>query len=159
SWLIPRLEMHFMAPDTGLPGNPPWPAQARFDSTIDFDLDITEGKVRCRGAWPNGTLPTARMLCEDAQGRLLEDRRAEWGKIEFGMESWTELGGNRRPEMAYTLSVYRALGGRQLVGSANVSGNKIGEPTSYLTCLLGRPMDGLRCKIHSYLSTTQELIL
>ena len=48
---------------------------------------------------------------------------------------------------------------RQLAGSADVSGNKIGEPTSYLTCLLGRPMDGLRCKIHSYLSTTRELIL
>jgi hypothetical protein len=35
----------------------------------------------------------------------------------------------------------------------------IGEPSSFLTCLEGRPFDGLRCSLGSYLSVREELVV
>jgi len=46
-----------------------------------------------------------------------------------------------------------------LNGATAITANDPQEPTSYLTCLLGRPFDGLRCQIGSYLSVRKELVV
>ncbi|KAG9185662.1 hypothetical protein G6011_06993 [Alternaria panax] len=38
TWQVPRLNMHMMSIGTGIPGNPPWAEDSKFDSTIDFDV-------------------------------------------------------------------------------------------------------------------------
>lgn len=45
------------------------------------------------------------------------------------------------------------------MGEVAITANDPQEPTSYLTCLLGPPLDGLRCKIHGMLSTNKDLII
>ena len=46
-----------------------------------------------------------------------------------------------------------------LNGATAITANDPQEPTSYLTCLLGRPFDGLRCQVGSYLSVRKELVV
>jgi len=46
-----------------------------------------------------------------------------------------------------------------LNGATAITANDPQEPTSYLTCILGRPFDGLRCQIGSYLSVRKELVV
>lgn len=42
-------------------------------------------------------------------------------------------------------------------GQKAVTANDPGEESSYLTCIEGRPFDGLKCQLKSYLSVDQEL--
>jgi len=42
-------------------------------------------------------------------------------------------------------------------GEVAITVNDPKEPTSYLTCLMGAPFDGLRCKLHGPMSTHKEL--
>ena len=44
-----------------------------------------------------------------------------------------------------------------MVGEEPITANDPSEDTSFLTCLQGRPYDGLRCGIGSFLSTRREL--
>lgn len=46
-----------------------------------------------------------------------------------------------------------------LTGSIPITANDATEPSSYLTCLGGAPLDGLRCSIGSYLSVRKELMI
>jgi len=46
-----------------------------------------------------------------------------------------------------------------LDGATAITANDPQEPSSYLTCLLGRPFDGLRCQIGSYMSVRKELVV
>jgi hypothetical protein len=46
-----------------------------------------------------------------------------------------------------------------LHGDVAITANTPSEPTGYLTCLLGRPYDGLRCEMGSYLSVDEELVV
>lgn len=45
------------------------------------------------------------------------------------------------------------------LGVVNISCNNPKEPSSYMTCILGAPLDGLRCKLHSYLSVRNDLTI
>jgi hypothetical protein len=108
SWHIPRLDMHMMSINTGIPGNPPWPDSARFNSSISFDVsipdhvDITNPPVNitCTASWPNGTLPASSSECTD-----MPDNE----RMLFGLAPYTALG-ERRPELSFTLVLAR---GRQ----------------------------------------------
>lgn len=42
-------------------------------------------------------------------------------------------------------------------GEVAVTANDLSEPTSYLTCLVGPPFDGLRCNLHGVLSYRREV--
>lgn len=44
-------------------------------------------------------------------------------------------------------------------GKRAVTANDPSEKSSYLTCIEGIPFDGLRCKIKSYLSVHDELVV
>jgi hypothetical protein len=48
---------------------------------------------------------------------------------------------------------------RDLEGEIAITANNPSEPSSYLTCLLGRPYDGHRCEIKSYMSVRTELVI
>ncbi|KAE8872882.1 hypothetical protein PTNB73_02033 [Pyrenophora teres f. teres] len=143
TWSIPRLTMHMMTPTTGLPGGA-WPPSLRFNSTIDFDILVPDHsaaasetaaplKMNCIASWENGTLPEGRM-----------------GSV-YGS-------GERRPELSFVLSVWKGET-PTLTGSVPITANDPSEPSSYLTCLGGAPLDGLRCNIGSYLSVRKELVI
>ncbi|RMZ71018.1 hypothetical protein GMOD_00005511 [Pyrenophora seminiperda CCB06] len=169
TWSIPRLTMHMMTPTTGLPGNGAWPPSLRFNSTIDFDIMVpdhsavvseTEAllKMNCMAIWENGTLPEGRIGCTSAAAKEGQN------KVDFEMNLYTGLEG-RRPELSFILNIWRdrklpfefvAFG---LGGSIPITANDPTEPSSYLTCLGGAPLDGLRCNIGSYLSVRKELII
>ncbi|CAE7024567.1 hypothetical protein CFE70_003481 [Pyrenophora teres f. teres 0-1] len=159
TWSIPRLTMHMMTPTTGLPGGA-WPPSLRFNSTIDFDILVPDHsaaasetaaplKMNCIASWENGTLPEGRMGCTSSSTNASE--------VEFGMELYTALG-ERRPELSFVLSVWKGET-PTLTGSVPITANDPSEPSSYLTCLGGAPLDGLRCNIGSYLSVRKELVI
>ncbi|CAI9635774.1 unnamed protein product [Alternaria burnsii] len=160
TWQIPRLDMHMMSIGTGIPGNPPWPEDSKFKSTIDFDVMVPAAtglaKWNCQGAMANGTITDRLIDCvryeEDGEGGLM-----------FGMQKYDGLG-ERRAELSFSLWLYRnGQDGDLLVptfsGHTAITANDAKEPTSYLTCLQGKPYDGLRCKIKSYLSVNKELVI
>ena len=45
------------------------------------------------------------------------------------------------------------------MGEVAITANDPHEPSSYLTCLLGPPFDGLRCKLHGMMSNHKELVI
>jgi hypothetical protein len=108
-WSIPRMQMHMMSKDTGIPGNQ-WPESAKFNSTIDFDILVPDHastgmvKVNCQAGFANYTLPVGTVECTPvvAEGQSLE----AFGSVEFGMSLYTALG-PRRPELSFVLSVMR----------------------------------------------------
>ncbi|KAB2099892.1 hypothetical protein AG0111_0g12022 [Alternaria gaisen] len=144
TWLIPRLDMHMMSIGTGIPGNPSWPEDSKFDSTINFDVMVPAAtglaKWNCQGAMANGTI-TERLIDCKYDGL-----------------------GERRAELSFSLWLYRNKQDGDLLvptssGHTAITANDAKEPTSYLTCLQGKPFDGLRCKIKSYLSVNKELVI
>jgi hypothetical protein len=197
TWHIPRLNMHMMSVNTGIPGNGPWPEDSKFNSTIDFDVLVPEAAVgmakwNCQGEMKNGTLMEGVVECmRDGDSGGGED-----GEVAFGMQPYTAVG-ERRAELSFWLWVYRAgyvsavlvcslipflshtstyplahtnvfilcyrsngaSGTGVLQGATAITANDLQEPSSYLTCLLGRPFDGLRCDIGSYLSVRTELVV
>lgn len=71
---------------------------------------------------------------------------------------------SRRPELAFSLQFHGALGWdggfvamTWFDGHRRVTANNASEESGFLTCLEGRPLDGLRCGIGSYLSRREEL--
>lgn len=44
-------------------------------------------------------------------------------------------------------------------GEVAITANEPSQPTSYLTCLLGPPFDGLRCKLNGIMSNRKDLII
>lgn len=71
---------------------------------------------------------------------------------------------SRRPELAFSLHFHGALdwdGGRTAMtwfdGFREITANNASAESGFLTCLEGRPLDGLRCRIGSYLSRREEL--
>jgi hypothetical protein len=111
-WSIPRMQMHMMSKDTGIPGNT-WPDSAKFNSSIDFDVMIPDHastdmlKVNCQAQFANYTLPVGTLECVPvvAAGESVEG----FGDVEFGMSLYEGLG-PRRPELSFVLHVYRADG-------------------------------------------------
>ncbi|KAF1945151.1 hypothetical protein EJ02DRAFT_369892 [Clathrospora elynae] len=179
SWHIPRLTMHMMSSSTGIPGNPPWPANARFNSTIDFDVLIPDRtvaqpannsgqwpspgtlKVNCQAQWENGTLPASTMSCIPVVLGQAGPGDSQTS-VQFGMSEYEGSGvGVSRPEMSFLLHLLRSDGVEDddMQGEVAITANTPSNPSSYLTCLLGAPYDGLRCNIGSYLSVRNELIV
>jgi hypothetical protein len=111
-WSIPRMQMHMMSKDTGIPGNT-WPDSAKFNSSIDFDVVIPDHassdmlKVNCQAQFANYTLPVGNVVCVPvvAEGQVVDG----FGSVEFGMSLYEGLG-PRRPELSFVLHVYRADG-------------------------------------------------
>lgn len=46
-----------------------------------------------------------------------------------------------------------------LAGTVAITANEPSQPTSYLTCLLGPPFDGLRCKLNGVMSIRNDLVI
>jgi hypothetical protein len=44
-------------------------------------------------------------------------------------------------------------------GQVAVTANEPSQPTSYLTCLLGPPFDGLRCNLGGVMSNRKDLFI
>jgi hypothetical protein len=44
-------------------------------------------------------------------------------------------------------------------GQVAVTANEPSQPTSYLTCLLGPPFDGLRCSLDGVMSNRKDLFI
>ncbi|KAH7392763.1 hypothetical protein BKA66DRAFT_383564, partial [Pyrenochaeta sp. MPI-SDFR-AT-0127] len=167
-WHIPRLDMHVFSLGIGIPRNPPWPDSARFNSTIDFDAIMPDHivdddgsprgnvTVNCQASFKNGALPEVSIECTGGP----EDE-VVW----FSMTPYTDLGGNRRPELSFVLDMVRFdMKDRQSPsyfsgGVPITANNAANEPSSYLTCLEGPPYDGLRCRIKSYMSVQNELVI
>jgi hypothetical protein len=163
-WRIPRLNMHMMSVHTGLPGDT-WFPGTQFNSTIDFDLTLPSHDSQntstltttCAASFPNGTLPLGRTYCTSPSATET---------IFFELYAYTNLG-PRRPELGFWLEVTSALNWDQENESADtlywgrkaITANDPGEPSSFLTCLEGRPFDGLRCSLGSYLSVREELVV
>lgn len=145
TWRIPRLELHMMTRLSGLPGGGDWPASFQYPSTIDFDIVMPNNQsLHCHNEFANGTLPVDSAPC------------AGEGTVGFRMAEYTELG-PRRKELSFVLHVFRVENGTLAAGEVAVTANDPNEPSSYLTCLLGAPFDGLRCKLHGGLSVHKEL--
>jgi hypothetical protein len=99
--------MHMMSIGTGIPGNPPWPDESRFDSTIDFDVLIPveagSQKWNCQGVMGNGTLIVRTVECV---GDGVGDKDVKEGGLMFAMQEYTDLG-DRRPELSFRLWLFR----------------------------------------------------
>ncbi|KAF2873068.1 hypothetical protein BDV95DRAFT_368989 [Massariosphaeria phaeospora] len=151
-WLIPRLDVHFMSDKPGIPGMGDWPLGSGFNSTIDFDVQFGNATAVCKGAWPKGKLDQGTYRCEivGADGTGEEE-------VSFKMAGWRETG-EKTPEASFRLNVVRSEvgSGKQFDGSTNITANNPAEPTSYLTCILGAPFDGIRCNLHSYMSVRDK---
>ncbi|KAF2036344.1 hypothetical protein EK21DRAFT_106446 [Setomelanomma holmii] len=153
-WTIPRLNLHFMNGDTGIPGNQ-WPPELHFETTMSFDVFIPHSQetTTCTAAWPNGTFPTELFKCSTSPNQ----------KTAFALSPYTGLG-ERKPELSFTLAVVNVVytgpedtGEAIYTGKVYVTANEPGVPTSYLTCLNGRPFDGMRCGLKGMMSVSGEL--
>ncbi|KAF1917000.1 hypothetical protein BDU57DRAFT_517433 [Ampelomyces quisqualis] len=162
SWPIPRLDMHMMSIHTGLPGDD-W-GNSTFPSTISFDVLVpphssnsTTIKSTCTASFPNHTLPLGRTYCTPPSPAEV---------LFFELYAYTGLG-PRRPELAFWLDLTSAVGWDEenrsaemfWWGSRAVTANNPAEESSFLTCVEGAPLDGLRCEIGSYLSVREELVV
>ncbi|KAH7398923.1 hypothetical protein DE146DRAFT_655921 [Phaeosphaeria sp. MPI-PUGE-AT-0046c] len=162
-WTIPRLDMHIMSVHTGFPGDE-WLPGTTFDSTIDFDILMPNHTsptpsstiiINCSTSFANGTLPSGPISCTSPSSTEV---------VLFELYTYTDLG-PRRPEMSFWLDVTSAINYDEETRTADVfywgqkaiTANDPGEESSYLTCIEGRPFDGLRCQLKSYLSVDREL--
>ncbi|KAH8730591.1 hypothetical protein GQ44DRAFT_606302 [Phaeosphaeriaceae sp. PMI808] len=162
-WAIPRLNMHMMSQHTG-PDDHKWPQSLYFNSTINFDIVLpnhTHGSEssnttsNCEASFPNGTLP-------DASVPLKCTSPSDHEQLMFTMSVYKDLG-PRRKELSFILSMTSVVEYDQTKityqGNTPITANNPQEPTSYLTCLEERPLDGLRCSIQSSLSVDKELVI
>lgn len=54
----------------------------------------------------------------------------------------------------------KCRGGQSILqGEVAITANNPKEPSSYLTCLLGPPFEGLRCQLMGLMSNRKELIV
>ncbi|KAF2107805.1 hypothetical protein BDV96DRAFT_471333, partial [Lophiotrema nucula] len=146
SWPIPDLKVHFMGRDTGLPGNQ-WPDSAKFNSTLDFTVSLPDGPVTCHGDWIYTQVPTTPFTCSSAN-------------VEFQLGP-TSAG--TLTETAFVLSVTRTETDAGLkttyLASQEVLANSPGQPDSYLSCVGGPPLDGIRCTLGGWAGTAGPLVL
>lgn len=57
------------------------------------------------------------------------------------------------------LMFYGRAGQSILQGDVAITANDSREPSSYLTCLLGPPFDGLRCSLMGVMSNRKNLVI
>ncbi|KAH7090560.1 hypothetical protein FB567DRAFT_626519 [Paraphoma chrysanthemicola] len=163
-WLIPRMDLHFMTRDSGLPGGQ-WPPSALFDTTIFLGLILpwnhtvpqstSTFTTTCTASWPNGTFPSAHTEFPCTSPTHREN-------ITFSLSPYTGLG-ERKPELSFSLHVVSYIDYDEGVvsvtyfGGVDVTANQPSEETSWLTCLLGRPLDGMRCRLNGVASKRGQL--
>lgn len=158
-----------------------------FDVVVLEEAPLGTSKWNCKGTMKNGTIIEDVVGCVNDQGGVgdvsfgmmeyaaLGQRSPElsfwlWvyriGYVSFyfllvlhlmGYETITYF------DCANTfISAYReGSDGRASIldGATAITANDPQESSSYLTCLLGRPFDGLRCEIGSYLNVGKELVV
>ncbi|KAF3047970.1 hypothetical protein E8E12_002971 [Didymella heteroderae] len=149
-WSISAMELHMMTRHSGIPGGA-WPEGSQYPSTIDFDIYMPGQIAHCHTEFANGTLPNNLPACS-----------TEGDIVRFGMEDYTGLG-DRRRELSFVLRVWRIhrtlVGQSELAGEVAITANEPSQPTSYLTCLLGPPFDGLRCDLMGVMSNRRDLVI
>ncbi|KAF1997906.1 hypothetical protein P154DRAFT_524446 [Amniculicola lignicola CBS 123094] len=138
SWLVPTLNVHFR-------GNPPPKYNvSQFNSTIGFSIKISGEKIRCGVSFEEKNPPQGWNACD----------------MDLGVEF--ELGPTEEAfdETHFVLGVKQlAIDGDfdELKGAQVITANNPGRGDSYLTCLGGAPLDGIRCKLGGMLSVRKEL--
>ncbi|KAH7075579.1 hypothetical protein BKA63DRAFT_300978 [Paraphoma chrysanthemicola] len=163
-WLIPRMDLHFMSRDSGLPGGR-WPPSALFDTTISFDLVLpwnhtvpqstSTFTTTCTVSWPNGTFPSIYTEFPCTSPSSSE-------KITFSLSPYIGLG-DRKAELSFSLYVVSYIDYDEGVvsatyfGGVDVTANQPSQETSWFTCLLGRPLDGMRCGLNGVASKGGQL--
>ncbi|KAH9865203.1 hypothetical protein IAQ61_009150 [Plenodomus lingam] len=169
---IPHLTMHMISEKPGWPGNPDWNEADKFNTSIEFTVVMptllsgghTNRTVNCAAEWKHDTLPEMAFSCAG-------DGAKEGEQVQFGMKPYHRPGETgatrrrrrRREELNYELVVGRIVPGEErevmFIGSQNITANDPSAPTSYLTCIGGRPGDGLRCTINGAMSVRRELVI
>ena len=90
------MELHMMTRHSGLPGDGEWPENAKYPSTIDFDINMPGRQdTHCHTEFMNGTLPDDPAACTGEENR-----------VRFRMNEYTVLG-PRRKELSFVLQVFR----------------------------------------------------
>ncbi len=105
TWTIPRLDLHFMTDNDGLPSGG-WPASLpHFNSTINFDVQVPfvphddsgDFTTNCQTSFLNGTLPVGNISCTGTP----------WDEpFSFSMTPFAGSRAAGRPELGFTLSIF-----------------------------------------------------
>ncbi|KAF2447230.1 hypothetical protein P171DRAFT_483278 [Karstenula rhodostoma CBS 690.94] len=153
----------------------PWPASAVFNTTLSFDVSIPRANASngswhavCELSWDRTTRPEPYAECVEVEVGGDEAKRGiGMGGVYFTVEKWNATGGGDAVvQMPFILKMWRFTIDAEITlwemfGNATISCDDPGSPTSYLTCMMGRPLDGMRCKLHSLnnvdLSNKKEL--
>jgi hypothetical protein len=143
SWLIPRLDMHFMSSHTDEPGTRHFPSSIDFDIVIPVQPAAEDHKHRSTGDGPapvSAFGPASKTVtCSTtfASGTLPEEDTActgeglgEFEHVVFGMRPFSELG-VRRAEISFVLDVWRVV---VRGGPEDEDGNSTGYVTLLLSC-------------------------
>ncbi|EKG18304.1 hypothetical protein MPH_04436 [Macrophomina phaseolina MS6] len=134
---ISTLKTHFMGKNSGL-GDGSWPPGSEFNSTIELVVnypgdDDATASTTCTGTWVNGSHPTDWNACDDAA--------VAWKFAKFTTEA------------KFTLEIGRSTGAQSSsTGSVDVTSNNLADDNSWLTCLAGPPLQGLKCNLDGALS-------
>ncbi|KAF1925400.1 uncharacterized protein M421DRAFT_240703 [Didymella exigua CBS 183.55] len=150
-WSIPTMELHMMTQHSGLPGGGEWPESSKYPSTISFAIHMPGQIAHCHTEFANGTLPDDLASCS-----------SEGSRMRFRMEQYMGSG-PRRKELAFVLKVSRVdnTSAGQIIfqGEVAITANDPKDASSYLTCLLGPPFDGLRCELMGLMSNRKDLVI
>ncbi|KAF2839955.1 hypothetical protein M501DRAFT_932391 [Patellaria atrata CBS 101060] len=139
AWSITAISLHFMGSNTGLgwPGQP-WPENKKFNTSLEFTVATPTGDAVCTGNWKEGT-------GDGFEGECVDERGAEN----------VEGGPNKRETGAWTWWLSETY----QTGTHHITNNSPGNPDSYLTCLSGPPLDGIRCAMNGVMSARGDVVL
>ncbi|KAK7721746.1 hypothetical protein SLS57_005095 [Botryosphaeria dothidea] len=138
---ISTLKTHFMGKNSGI-GDGSWSPGSIFNSTIELVINYpspdpadTIGQwTTCTGSWVNGTHPEGWNGCDG-------DTTTGWRFTDFTTEA------------KFTIEVGRITGEYSAeTGSVTVTANNLSDDNSWLTCLEGAPMTGIKCELNGMLS-------
>ncbi|KAK7556729.1 hypothetical protein IWX49DRAFT_9340 [Phyllosticta citricarpa] len=129
---ITALKTHYMGTNSGLPGGT-WPAASKFDSTITFNLDLSDSKTTCAGSWPY-TTESPRINPVPDFIDCADNGKTQWRFESFVGEYRFNIAVLHYPsfDLAYT-------------GTTNVSSNNYQTTSNALTCTGGAPTAGITC--------------
>ncbi|KAF2258258.1 hypothetical protein CC78DRAFT_587365 [Lojkania enalia] len=155
-WKISDLNLHFMTEYTGLPNNV-WPDGMKFPSSIVFGINMLDANYTCTTTWPKGLLPNSTAVCAEKEKEKSRKKRQERvdstmssGRyaVEFGMRQRYEAP-EYRPEMHFVLGVRRTkstVGGEMARRDVWYGETVVSALEQDISCTLGAPFDGMRCK-------------
>ncbi|KAL5117875.1 hypothetical protein ACEQ8H_004193 [Pleosporales sp. CAS-2024a] len=137
------MKVHFMGRDTGIPGNT-WPDSAKFNTTLDFTLDLPDSQVQCSANWTYQAISTAVWSCTD-------------NTITFQLSPTPD---GALADAQWTLTITEtAAGDIRHIASKVIENNSPGTPDSYLSCMGGPPYDGIRCSLNGWAGQPGPIVL